>query len=66
VVNTKLKEKANEDSRQKRIAEGKDVFPMSQAEKVRARMHGWLLWVSCVLCVCACTCQCCLLLDVVS
>jgi hypothetical protein len=35
VVNTKLKEKANEDSRQKRLAEGKDVFPMSQAEKVR-------------------------------
>jgi hypothetical protein len=34
VVNTKLKERANEAQRQKRLAEGKDIFPMTQAEKV--------------------------------
>jgi hypothetical protein len=34
VVNTKLKERANEAQRQKRLADGKDIFPMTQAEKV--------------------------------
>ena len=35
VVNTRLKENANEASRQKRLDAGEDLFPMTEAEKVR-------------------------------
>lgn len=34
VVNTKLKAAENDANRQKRLDEGKDVYPMSKAEKV--------------------------------
>jgi hypothetical protein len=44
VVNTKLKERANEAQRQKRLAEGKDIFPMTQAEKVSVFPHYCVLY----------------------
>jgi hypothetical protein len=57
VVNTKLKERANEAQRQKRLAEGKDIFPMTQAEKVGLFKTCNIRCVVYVLLRCVCVLQ---------